>query len=96
MPRICKRGIMGLGRIGLTAGNSNGDLLLAFSNNKEVRLERNSDDAYVRTPRLDDRMMNPLFQATIEETLVGIGDQRNGRRRDDDRLQRQYSPRDPA
>ncbi|MEZ4520077.1 MAG: P1 family peptidase [Thermomicrobiales bacterium] len=70
--RLCKRGIMGLGRIGLTAGNSSGDLLLAFSNNKEVRLDRNSGNAYVSTPRLDDRMMNPLFQATIEATSESV------------------------
>ena len=33
--RLCRRGMMGLGRVGLTAGHSSGDLLLAFSNHRE-------------------------------------------------------------
>ncbi|CAN5670842.1 P1 family peptidase [soil metagenome] len=70
--RLCRRGIMGLGRIGLTAGNSSGDLLIAFSNAPPCRLDRFSDAPIIETPRLDDRQMNLLFQATIEATAESV------------------------
>ena len=63
---------MGLGRIGLTAGNSSGDLLLAFSNAKACRFDRFSHAPVVETPRLDDRRLNPLFQATVEATAEAV------------------------
>ncbi len=66
--RLCKRGIMGLGRVGLTARNSSGDLLIAFSNARECRMDRRSKPGILSFPRLDDRLLNPLFAATIEAT----------------------------
>jgi len=70
--RLCKRGVMGLGRVGLTAGHSSGDLLIAFCNHPDCRLDRFSDAPFVETPRLDDRRMNPLFQATVEATAESV------------------------
>jgi D-aminopeptidase len=70
--RLCKRGIMGLGRVGLTARNSSGDLLIAFSNNPACRLDREAAPGIVSTPRLDDRLMNALFSATVEATAEAV------------------------
>ena len=70
--RLCKRGIMGLGRVGLTAGNSSGDLLIAFSNNHAARLDRFSEAPIIASQRLDDRRINDLFQATIEATAEAV------------------------
>jgi D-aminopeptidase len=70
--RLCKRGMMGLGRVGLTAGNSSGDLLIAFSNSRRSRLDRFSETPTVDTRRLDDRQMNELFRATIEATAESV------------------------
>ncbi len=70
--RLCKRGMLGLGRVGLTAGNSSGDLLLAFSNAVGARLDRFADSHIVNPARLDDRAMNPLFQATVEAVAEAV------------------------
>jgi D-aminopeptidase len=70
--RLCMRGMMGLGRVGLKAGNSSGDLLIAFSNNSECRLDRFSTVVAIRPSRLDDRHMNGLFNATVEATAEAV------------------------
>lgn len=70
--RLCKRGMLGLGRVGLMAGNSSGDLLIAFSNHNSCRLDRFSESATIESVRLDDRVMDTLFQATIEATAESV------------------------
>lgn len=70
--RLCKRAIMGLGRIGLTARNSSGDLMIAFSNHPDCRIGRQAEPGIVTAPRLDDRLMNSLFGATVEATAESV------------------------
>lgn len=70
--RLCKRAIMGLGRVGLTARHSSGDLMIVFSNHPECRLDRRAEPGLVRSPRLDDRLLNPLFSATVEATAEAV------------------------
>lgn len=70
--RLCRRGMLGLGRIGATARNSSGDLLLAFSNARENRVERDSEATLLTSVHLADRCMDDLFQATIEATAEAV------------------------
>lgn len=70
--RLCKRGVLGLGRVGAVAQHASGDLLLAFSNAPEVRVDRYSSDALIVSPRLADGQLNPLFRATIEATAEAV------------------------
>ena len=70
--RLCRRGMMGLGRVGLTAGNSSGDLMIAFSNSPASRLDRFGSSPVIEPARLDDRWMNDLFRATVEATSESI------------------------
>lgn len=70
--RLCRRGMLGLGRVGLTAGNSSGDLLIAFSNHRESRIDRFSTATTISPLRLDDRHMNGLFNATVEATAESV------------------------
>lgn len=70
--RLCKRGVLGLGRVGAVAQHSSGDLLLAFSNAKSVRVDRFSSDSLIVSPRLADGHLNPLFRATIEATSEAV------------------------
>ncbi len=79
LARLCRRGMLGIGRVGGIAGNSSGDLLLAFSNAPEVRVPRRppTDDAGVVdpllvTPRLYDGLLDPLFAAVIDATAEAI------------------------
>ncbi len=70
--RLCRRGMLGLGRVGATARHSSGDLLLAFSNAPENRVPRAGDAPLLTTVRLADRLLDPLFQATIEATAEAV------------------------
>ena len=70
--RLCKRGIMGLGRVGLTAGNSSGDLLLAFSNHRESLHDRFDSRAVRHFPMLNDNLLNPVFNAVVEATAESV------------------------
>lgn len=72
LARLCRRGMLGLGRVGSTARNSSGDLLLAFSNARENRVDRLSASPVLSFTRLADPAMNDLFQATIEATAEAV------------------------
>ena len=79
LARLCRRGMLGIGRVGGIAGNSSGDLLLAFSNAPEVRVPRRppTDEAGVVdpllvTPRLYDGLLDPLFAAVVDTTAEAI------------------------
>ncbi|HEY3999109.1 MAG TPA: P1 family peptidase [Candidatus Xenobia bacterium] len=62
--RLARRAAMGLARTGSIAGNSSGDLMLAFSTANRV------SDTTVRTVPIAD--MNDLFTATIQATEEAI------------------------
>lgn len=70
--RLCRRGMLGLSRVGSTARNSSGDLLLAFSNALENRVDRFNENPILQQARLADRIMDDLFQATIEATAEAV------------------------
>ena len=44
LARLCRRGMLGLGRVGSTARQSSGDILIAFSNARENRFDRFNRD----------------------------------------------------
>jgi len=66
LARLCRRGMLGLGRAGAVGRNSSGDLLLAFSNAKENRVDRFTTDAVRSIRQLADTRMDDLFVATVE------------------------------
>lgn len=70
--RLCRRGMLGLGRTGATARNFSGDLLLAFSNSPRSRVSRHISDPLLTSLRLADECIDDLFQATIEATAEAV------------------------
>ncbi|HET7036833.1 MAG TPA: P1 family peptidase [Thermomicrobiaceae bacterium] len=72
LARLCRRGMLGLGRVGSTARNSSGDLLLAFSNTPQNRVPRQSDEPFIASVRLSDDHINEVFQATVEATAEAV------------------------
>jgi L-aminopeptidase/D-esterase-like protein len=63
LQRIAKRVGMGLGRLGSWAGNSSGDLFLAFST---ANRSNDTASAEASVGMLPNSRMDPLFRATIE------------------------------
>jgi D-aminopeptidase len=79
LARLCRRGMLGIAQVGGIAGNSSGDLLLAFSNAPGVRVPRRAPeddtgmiDPLLVTPRLYDGLLDPLFAAVVEATAEAI------------------------
>ncbi len=79
LARLCRRGMLGIGRVGGIAGHTSGDLLIAFANAPEVRVPRRPPlDAtgqptpFLTTPRLHDGLIDPVFAATIDATAEAI------------------------
>jgi D-aminopeptidase len=70
--RLCRRGMLGLGRAGSTARQSSGDILIAFSNAPETRFDRFNRAPLVSTVRVNDERIDDLFQATIEATTEAV------------------------
>jgi L-aminopeptidase/D-esterase-like protein len=69
LERIARRVGMGLGRLGSFAGNSSGDLFLAFSTANQRAASGDGTPALVMLP--NDRI-DPLFQATIDATEEAV------------------------
>jgi len=69
LERIARRVGMGLGRLGSWAGNSSGDLFLAFSTANAGAARPDGTAALTMLP--NDRI-NPLFQATIDATEEAV------------------------
>jgi D-aminopeptidase len=77
--RLARRAMLGIGRTGGIAGNTSGDLFLAFSNPLAVRTARRGAHAaltsvpvLVAPPRVHDAWIDPLFEATIEATEEAV------------------------
>ena len=70
--RLCRRGMLGLARTGAAARHSSGDLLLTFSNARENRVDRSSDEPLRATTQLADTRIDELFVATIEATEEAV------------------------
>ena len=75
--RLCYRAMLGLSRAGGIGRNSSGDIMIAFSNARENRTPRSFDpsiDNPIQTRlQLNDRMIDPIFKATVEATSESIG-----------------------
>lgn len=69
LERIARRVGMGLGRLGSWAGNSSGDLFLAFSTANPGAASPQGTPSLTMLP--NDRI-NPLFQATIDATEEAV------------------------
>jgi L-aminopeptidase/D-esterase-like protein len=69
LERIAKRVMLGMGRLGSFAGNSSGDLFLAFSTANANAAKPEGTPSLVMLP--NDRI-DPLFQATIEATEEAV------------------------
>ncbi len=70
--RLCRRGMLGLGRVGATATHSSGDLLLAFANAPENRVDRFETQTLLTQTFINDTQVDMLFQATIEATAEAV------------------------
>jgi D-aminopeptidase len=70
--RLCRRGMLGLARVGSTARQSSGDILVAFSNAHENRFERFNRDVVIDVKRVNDERIDDFFQATIEATSEAV------------------------
>ena len=71
LKRVVKRAALGLARDGSIAGNSSGDLFIAFSTaNPEAQSDR--VDKPARLVMMSNNRMDPIFQATVEATEEAI------------------------
>ncbi|RKG92985.1 S58 family peptidase, partial [Corallococcus sp. CA053C] len=70
--RLCRRGMLGLSRVGAIAGNTSGDLLIAFSNALENRVDRTSQQVLRTQTHVADGALEPFFRATIEATEESV------------------------
>ncbi len=69
LERIARRVMLGMGRLGSFAGNSSGDLFLAFSTANAGAAKPDGTPSLVMLP--NDRI-DPLFQATIDATEEAV------------------------
>lgn len=72
LARLCRRGMLGLGRVGSTARQSSGDILIAFSNAPENRFDRFNREPVLDCKRVNDERIDDVFQATIEATSEAV------------------------
>ncbi len=70
--RLCRRGMLGLSRTGAVGRHTSGDILLAFSNTRENRVDRFATSALRTTITLDDSRIDPFFAAAIESTEEAV------------------------
>jgi D-aminopeptidase len=69
LERIARRVMLGMGRLGSFAGNSSGDLFLAFSTANTGAAKPEGTPSLVMLPN---ERIDPLFQATIEATEEAV------------------------
>lgn len=69
LKRLARRAGMGLARVGSTAGNSSGDLFLAFST---ANPEASKEKGLASLSMLPNEQINPLFDATADATEEAI------------------------
>jgi D-aminopeptidase len=72
--RIANRAMLGLSRAGGLGRNSSGDIMIAFSNAVENRAVRSLEvgQPIVARRQVDDRAIDPFFQATVEATAEAV------------------------
>ncbi|MBL8213727.1 MAG: P1 family peptidase [Bryobacterales bacterium] len=72
LKRLARRAGMGLGVLGSLAGNSSGDLFLAFSTANANAGTESADSAATKIDMLGNDTMNPFFRATIDATEEAV------------------------
>lgn len=72
LSRLCRRGMLGLSRVGSVASNGSGDLLIAFTNHPDCRVPYPDEPTIITSPRLADGILTPAFQATVEATEEAV------------------------
>jgi L-aminopeptidase/D-esterase-like protein len=74
LKRLARRAALGLARTGSIAGDSSGDIFIAFStaNPGLVGLQKGEASAIAQVTMLPNDQMNPLFEATVEATEEAI------------------------
>lgn len=74
LKRLARRTSLGLGRTGSIAGDSSGEIFIAFStaNPGLVGLHSNQPSAVVQVTMLPNDRMNPLFEATVQATEEAV------------------------
>jgi D-aminopeptidase len=70
LKKIAKRVALGLARVGAISGTGSGDIILAFSTAN--RLPRVSAGAVQKIRAVNDFLITPLYQATVEATQEAI------------------------
>ncbi len=70
--RLCRRGMLGLGRVGSIARQTSGDILIAFSNARTNRFDRFSTAPVLDGARINDERIDDFFQATAEATAEAV------------------------
>jgi D-aminopeptidase len=68
LKRIARRATMGLARTGSIAGNSSGDIFIAFS----TANPRAAEGTVAQVEMLDNNAISPLFEATVQATEEAI------------------------
>src|SRR5690349_9793228 len=68
--RLCKRAALGIGRVGSHAEHGSGEIVIGFSNANSV--PRETRKMVYRMKVLLDRVIDPLYKATVEATQEAI------------------------
>jgi D-aminopeptidase len=75
--RLGVRATLGLSRAGGIGRHSSGDIIIAFSNARQNRAIRSTslaeDSIVLKREQVDDRAIDPFFQAVVEATSESIG-----------------------
>lgn len=72
LERLAKRAFMGIARVGGFASNGSGDYVIAFSTNKDVRIETEDTGSTQTYTELNNSDTTPLFLAAVEATEEAI------------------------
>ena len=70
--RLAQRAGLGIARAGATGGHSSGDLFIAFATGNRVPAAGQSGPAVADVRAVTDRVIDPLFMATIEATEEAV------------------------
>jgi D-aminopeptidase len=70
--RMAARAMLGLGRIGSSAGNGSGDYAISFSTAASVRIRSSNQSAVRQVESLTNDAMSPLFLSVVEATEEAV------------------------
>ncbi|MBD3245965.1 MAG: hypothetical protein GF333_03045 [Candidatus Omnitrophica bacterium] len=70
--RLAKRAALGLGRVGSHAASTSGEIVIAFSTGNQLSRREKTQSRRLRLTCLNDKFINPLYEAVIEATEEAI------------------------